>query len=158
MTCFHISKQYTHITMSTFLCFLLIFIPPYGIVPARLQIVFLEGHLDEVSGWDERFDRCSAALERHRWSSDDCPAPQVRVIADGRSAEIFGCVYNLSDIYNLFAVTSCKFVIIIIIIFFICKASYIWKNIRSEAHKIQWNTYIFKIFIISLNLHVKTKC
>ena len=44
---------------------------------------------------------------------------------------------------------------LIIIIFFYCKAPYIRKNVRSEAHKIHCNTYIFKIFIISLNLHVK---
>ena len=48
--------------------------------------------------------------------------------------------------------------IIIIIVIFIFKAQYIRKNFRSEMHKIHCNTYIFKIFIISLNLHVKTKC
>ena len=45
----------------------------------------------------------------------------------------------------------------IIIIIFICKAPYIRNFVRSEAHKIHCNTYIFKIFIISLNFHVKTK-
>ena len=39
------------------------------------------------------------------------------------------------------------------IIIFICNASYIRKNVRSEAH-IHCNSYIFKIFIISLDLHV----
>ena len=40
----------------------------------------------------------------------------------------------------------------------ICKAPYIRKKFCSEAHKIHCNTHIFKIFIISLNLHIKTKC
>jgi len=39
------------------------------------------------------------------------------------------------------------------LIIFICKIPYI----RNNYIKIHCNTYIFKIFIISLNLHVKTK-
>ena len=39
--------------------------------------------------------------------------------------------------------------LIIIIIIFICKVPYIRKYLRSEAHKIRCNTYIFKMFIIS---------
>ena len=53
---------------------------------------------------------------------------------------------------------SNRWVIIIIIIIFICKASYIRNKFRSEAHEIHCDTYIFKIIIYSLNLHVKTKC
>ena len=41
---------------------------------------------------------------------------------------------------------------------FICKAPYILNNFCSEVHKIPCNTHIFKIFIISLNVHVKMKC
>ena len=66
-----------------------------------------------------------------------------------RSGFIFRC--NLMEIDIII-------IIIIIIIMFICKAPYIQNNFLSEAHKIHCSTYIFKIFIISLNLHVKTKC
>ena len=41
----------------------------------------------------------------------------------------------------------------IIIILFVIR-----KHFHSEAHEIHCNTYVFKIFIISLNVHVKMKC
>ena len=54
--------------------------------------------------------------------------------------------------------TTTQLITIIIIKTIICKALYIRKKFRSEAHKKHCNTHIFKIFIISLNLHIKTKC
>ena len=67
---------------------------------------------------------------------------------------------KLCIITNCYMDIDCFYVfytLIILIIIFICKAPYIRKYSRTEEHKIHCDAYILKIFIISLNLHVKTK-